>query len=97
MSLFSQAYYYTNYPTPAVINCAFSGFPLPEVKILKNGVLLAQSKESVSHSVTVDGEDDFGVYVCMGENGVKSSSTNYTFEIKPAGKQMILSKRPSIR
>ena len=68
------------------MNCAFSGFPIPEVKLVKDDIVLVNGTESVSYSVTVNRMEDFGVYVCTAENEVKPSSMNYTFEIKAAGK-----------
>lgn len=76
---------YIGNPKPTVFNCEFSGYPPPEVTIIKDGQVLASSKESLSYSVTVDSVDDFGEYVCTAENEVKVSSQNYTFEIISSG------------
>ena len=76
---------YIGNPKPTVFNCEFSGYPPPDVKIIKDGQVLASSKESLSYSVTVDTVDDFGEYVCTAANEVKVSSKNYTFEITSSG------------
>ena len=76
---------YIGNPKPTVFNCGFSGYPPPEVRIIKDGHVLATSKESLSYSVTVDSVDDFGEYVCTAENEVNVSSENYTFEIISSG------------
>ena len=76
---------YIGNPKPTVFNCEFSGYPPPDVRIIKDGQVLARSKESLSYSVTVDSVDDFGEYVCAAENEVNASSKNYTFEIISSG------------
>lgn len=81
---------YIGNPKPTVFNCEFSGYPPPDVRIIKDGQVLASSKESLSYSVPVDSVDDFGEYVCMAENEVKVSSKNYTFEIISSGTLCVL-------
>ena len=76
---------YIGNPKPTVFNCEFSGYPPPDVRIIKDGQVLASSQESLSYSVKVDSLDDFGEYVCMAENEVKVSSKSYTFEIISSG------------
>ena len=49
---------YIGNPKPTVFNCEFSGYPPPDVRIIKDGQVLARSKESLSYSVTVDSVDD---------------------------------------
>lgn len=76
---------YIGNPKPTVFKCEYSGYPPPDVTIIKDDEVLASSKESLSYSVTVDSMDDFGKYVCMAENDVGLSSKNYTFEITSSG------------
>ncbi|XP_022805350.1 hemicentin-1-like [Stylophora pistillata] len=73
---------YIGNPEHSVFNCEFSGYPPPDVRIIKDGQVLAYSKDSLSYSVSVDSVDDFGEYVCMAENEVGKSKQNYTFEIQ---------------
>ena len=79
---------YVGNPKPTVFNCEFSGYPPPDVRIIKDDEVLASSKESLSFSVTVDSLDDFGEYVCIAENDVNVASKNYTFEIRSSGNSM---------
>ena len=78
---------YIGNPEPSVFNCEFSGYPPPDVRILKDGQVLAYGEDSLSYSVSVDSVDDFGEYVCMAENEVGKSKKNYTFEIRSSGNE----------
>ena len=76
---------YVGNPKPVVFNCEFSGYPPPDVTIIKDGEVLASSEDTLSYSVTIDSVGDFGEYVCMAENEVGKSTKNYTFEITSSG------------
>ena len=78
---------YIGNPEPSVFNCEFSGYPPPDVRILKDGQVLAYGEDSLSYSVSVDSVDDFGEYICMAENEVGKSKKNYTFEIRSSGNE----------
>ena len=85
---------YIGNPEPSVFNCEFSGYPPPDVRILKDGQVLAYGEDSLSYSVSVDSVDDFGEYVCMAENEVGKSKKNYTFEIRSSGNEYGNTIRP---
>ena len=78
---------YIGNPEPSVFNCEFSGYPPPDVRILKDSQVLAYGEDSLSYSVSVDSVDDFGEYVCMAGNEVGKSKKNYTFEIRSSGNE----------
>ena len=85
---------YIGNPEPSVFNCEFSGYPPPDVRILKDGQVLAYGEDSLSYSVSVDSVDDFGEYVCMAENEVGKSKKNYTFAIRSSGNEYGNTIRP---
>lgn len=85
---------YIGNPEPSVFNCEFSGYPPPDVRILKDGQVLAYGEDSLSYSVSIDSVDDFGEYICMAENEVGKSKKNYTFEIRSSGNEYGNTIRP---
>ena len=84
----SSLYSYIDNPSPVKIICLWWGCPIPALSIKKNNKALPSKDVKIDGprleaSVTIDSEDDFGIYTCHASN--THGEDNYVLSVMKAG------------
>lgn len=79
-----EVFSFVGYNKPATVECVFSGYPAPLVKMVNgSGTEVARGNSSASFTILTDSKDDFGRYNCSAENA--HGKAEFSVELKIAG------------